>query len=701
MSDDVQPAVTIVVDPTGLEASALRRLVAMVDAAAEGVAYDISLATESGPSWELDGSTLAWLESLAHVTLSTHESIRPSWRGALNTAVAAARHEVVLILEKALTLPPRCMGAILEQWLDEGVDWLSIPVRDEAWGVRTHAHADPAAVRDFYAEGAAILCRPGDFLRVRGYDERPELAGFASTDLRVRFNRAGMTCAKVRRVAAYRSEGAAPAPTPSAAEIKERVSVDGSIYRNLTSWSVPRELRPVLVSVAIATRDRATYLRDSINSILNQTFQDFEIILVDDGSTDDTKDVVDAIEDPRIRYLYRDRTGISAARNCAADESRGFLTAVHDDDDIMLPDRLEVGLKSLSEEYDASYGSWVNFDNDSARLVLHVIRDRFNPDLVAFNGQGPGHSTWLVPTDLLRLVRYDETYSASVDHNLATRMAWAGCRWVHTGRVAYLRRIHPTQVSITDGGNQKIGHVLTRFLNEFVASQSGRTAMRKAGSDHENPTVPGRENLSATFGAWLPDHLVKRTAVFRGDVSNKLMKLARYPDVQAMLTERDLDTRRLHAEMGIAKNITWDDMVRLRTQGESTYELSTVVLPTLDDDAGVTDATAAQVMRDHLDHLITSYPLDDQPVWFVVWEGLPADDQAHFEAASRRSRVVVASSSERYFADVFGFRNRRLLAAAPGRMAELVASGRVLVVDPLARTPAQAAASAAFILGQV
>lgn len=98
------------------------------------------------------------------------------------------------------------------------------------------------------------------------------------------------------------------------------------------------------VSVVIAAKDAGAFVADALRSALAQTMKDLEVIVVDDGSTDDTSDVVRACAngDPRVLLLRNDRSqGVSRARNRAIGEARGEWVAVLDADDAFLPDRLE------------------------------------------------------------------------------------------------------------------------------------------------------------------------------------------------------------------------------------------------------------------------------------------------------------------------------------------------------------------------
>jgi glycosyltransferase involved in cell wall biosynthesis len=82
------------------------------------------------------------------------------------------------------------------------------------------------------------------------------------------------------------------------------------------------------------------YLRECIDSVLGQTFHDFEFLIVDDGSTDDSVEIVESYADPRIRLIRREHDYI-ASLNCLIDEARGEYIARMDADDVMLPHRLQ------------------------------------------------------------------------------------------------------------------------------------------------------------------------------------------------------------------------------------------------------------------------------------------------------------------------------------------------------------------------
>ena len=107
-----------------------------------------------------------------------------------------------------------------------------------------------------------------------------------------------------------------------------------------------------MISVILPTYNRAKEIPKSIESILNQTYQNFELIIIDDGSTDNTQEVVARYQDKRIRYIKNmtSKHGVSVARNIGIRESVGKYITFNDSDDVFYPDKLEKQLAFLESE---------------------------------------------------------------------------------------------------------------------------------------------------------------------------------------------------------------------------------------------------------------------------------------------------------------------------------------------------------------
>ena len=113
------------------------------------------------------------------------------------------------------------------------------------------------------------------------------------------------------------------------------------------------------VSVIIPTYNRKDLLQRAINSVSSQTLAPYEIIVVDDGSTDQTKDwVLDSF--PYVHYLYQDNSGVSSARNAGIKQAKGSWIAFLDSDDEWIPDKLEKQKRAIN----ASKEAWLCHTNE-------------------------------------------------------------------------------------------------------------------------------------------------------------------------------------------------------------------------------------------------------------------------------------------------------------------------------------------------
>jgi glycosyltransferase involved in cell wall biosynthesis len=130
------------------------------------------------------------------------------------------------------------------------------------------------------------------------------------------------------------------------------------------------------VSVVIATYNYGRFLGEAIQSVLNQTFQDFEIIVADDGSTDNTREIVEKFSDPRIRYIYQDHIGVSAAENAGLRAARGeYITGIGADD-LYLPQNLETKVKLLDSHPETGmvYSDCYFFDDITGAITGNLWR---------------------------------------------------------------------------------------------------------------------------------------------------------------------------------------------------------------------------------------------------------------------------------------------------------------------------------------
>lgn len=263
---------------------------------------------------------------------------------------------------------------------------------------------------------------------------------------------------------------------------------DKSVFRaptfrhsNLTSLVAPNVLKTVSpqVTLGIATtgRDgRDRMIVEAIESFRGQIDNDFEVLVVDNGSSwEDSarmKRAVGAVEGlSEIRVEIEAQGSIPRARNIITDLARGRYICVVDDDDIALPNRLGDHLRAFSQDsrVHGSHGGWIDFDESTGLFERNQGKSRSIATLLKGSGKITAHPASLYRTDVLRAVRYDESYALGSDLDLALRLANNGFEVAHTGSYLTLRRYHSTNVTITGQANQVSNGAAarTRLLSSF------------------------------------------------------------------------------------------------------------------------------------------------------------------------------------------------------------------------------------------
>lgn len=130
-----------------------------------------------------------------------------------------------------------------------------------------------------------------------------------------------------------------------------------------------------MISVVIPCYNGEKYIEEAIRSVLEQSYADIEVIVVDDGSTDRSAEIVQNISDPRMRYVYQEHQGVCAARNKGISLARGEYIAFLDSDDVWEKEKLERQL-GLTEEFDVVYTDYVIINKDSRVIPHNMIVDR-------------------------------------------------------------------------------------------------------------------------------------------------------------------------------------------------------------------------------------------------------------------------------------------------------------------------------------
>lgn len=203
-------------------------------------------------------------------------------------------------------------------------------------------------------------------------------------------------------------------------------------------------------SIVLCTYNAEAYLDECMQSLLEQTFADYELIIVDDGSSDGTIPYLRSLTDPRIRLIpLETNRGLIFARNRGFDEAKGRYIAIMDADDIAHPQRLEEQLKVLeSGEIDVCGSFHISLDSVSGkrRTRRSATSDSDIRALLTIYCPLCNPST-SVRTDVLRKHRYNTAYPHAEDYGLWCDIAADGGKFRNIERPLLTYRMHPGQVS--------------------------------------------------------------------------------------------------------------------------------------------------------------------------------------------------------------------------------------------------------------
>jgi glycosyltransferase involved in cell wall biosynthesis len=202
-----------------------------------------------------------------------------------------------------------------------------------------------------------------------------------------------------------------------------------------------------LISVVIPSYNHAKYLSRAIESVLTQSYRNFEIVVVDDGSSDNTRQVAESFS--QVKYVYQHNQGLSAARNTGIDNSAGKYLLFLDADDWLTVDTLTKNYKLIKEHPDAAFVSGghikISDNGDIIEEVKDVVTENHYLNLLQGNYIGM-HATVLYARWIFDEFRYDTSLRACEDYDLYMKIARKYPVLHHPDVVAYYR-IHGNNMS--------------------------------------------------------------------------------------------------------------------------------------------------------------------------------------------------------------------------------------------------------------
>ena len=228
------------------------------------------------------------------------------------------------------------------------------------------------------------------------------------------------------------------------------------------------------VSVIIPTHNRAALLRRSVESVLNQSYQNFELIIVDDASTDNTQEIIRSFNDPRISYIRNNKNrGGAAARNIGIEAAKGSYIAFQDSDDEWLPEKLEKQInlfKTAAPHVGVVYTGFYRVkDGIKTYIPCSIIRKKEgNISKTILNGSFVSTQTVLAKRECFdKAGLFDEELPRLQDWELFIRIS----RFFHFNIIDEpLVLVHNQAVSISSDNNaliKALKHILQRHFDIF------------------------------------------------------------------------------------------------------------------------------------------------------------------------------------------------------------------------------------------
>jgi glycosyltransferase involved in cell wall biosynthesis len=202
-----------------------------------------------------------------------------------------------------------------------------------------------------------------------------------------------------------------------------------------------------LVSIVIPAYNQADYLGATIESVLNQTYQNIELIVVNDASPDNTTEIVERYDDPRLKYIiHEENRHLAASRNTGLRASSGEIVAVLDADDLYHPQKIELHVQFLEENQDIGVSYNARFEIDHNDNILDIWCPPLEVDLSDLIMGFP-----FAPSDMVMrrewaflVDLFDESFRHfSEDLDINCRLALAGSQFANVGYALNYRRYYP------------------------------------------------------------------------------------------------------------------------------------------------------------------------------------------------------------------------------------------------------------------
>jgi len=234
-----------------------------------------------------------------------------------------------------------------------------------------------------------------------------------------------------------------------------------------------------MVSVIMPVYNSEKYVSSAIHSILTQTYTDFELLIFNDGSTDNSREIILQFNDPRIKLFdYDTNAGIVNRLNTGIEEAIGKYIARMDADDISLPRRFEMQVDYLENNPGIGLcGAWIfeitNSDDPRQKKLYKYVQDHEQICIKLLRHNSFAHPVVMLRRSILmeHNLRYEQEFFPSEDYRLWIRLKHV-TRFYNIPETLLHYRIHPNQISTLESDNKKSNRIKIELIKELLGDLS-------------------------------------------------------------------------------------------------------------------------------------------------------------------------------------------------------------------------------------
>lgn len=303
------------------------------------------------------------------------------------------------------------------------------------------------------------------FDRVGGYSEEFRAWGFEDQEFGYRLLREGAYFIAVKNNYVYHQEpltGKNDTDRMLGSTITRPIFIEKCPFIYRKEASKKSGFEAPLVSIYIPLYNRERYIVECIQSALEQSIKDLEVVVCDDGSTDRSNELVHKYfgNNKRVRLIRQKNAGIGAASNTAVRNSRGFFIGQLDADDVLMSDAVEQCLTAMEQDTRLSlvYGTTEYIDENSNFISKGWNWPIFSREYLLTN-MIVHHFRFFRKRDFMRTIGFDESIKNAVDYDMMLKLAEVG-DVRHLNRVLYQYRRHSEMTTVMHNGEQSKNHFI-------------------------------------------------------------------------------------------------------------------------------------------------------------------------------------------------------------------------------------------------